>query len=57
MPFFILVPSLMVLFFVSCFMSTSILFIKVSSPYGGDRVTRLDKVWFYINLIVLMCFW
>lgn len=57
MPFFIVVPALMILFFLSCFMNTFILIHKGQSSYSWDRVTNLDKVWFYINVIVFSCFW
>lgn len=56
MEFFVCVPALMILFFISFFVGTTNYCLKKSHGYSWEVRTMSDKVWFVFNLIVLSCF-
>lgn len=56
MPLFIVTPALMCLFAVSCVTCTFTIIHNATSPYTCHRVTTLDRVWAYTNIIILSFF-
>lgn len=56
MEFFVCVPALMILFFISFFVGTTNYCLKKSHGYSWEVRTMSDKVWFVFNLVVLSCF-